>query len=290
MIDFCHIAPTAYLNEFTKSNGAHLLLAHLVEEDEEYRNYYANLDDGKFKIMDNSAFEMYKQGRPMYSTDDLLPMAKLCKADMIVMSDYPGEAAQKTINACLETAPIYKEAGYQTFFVPQSEIGDYEDYMYGMEWALNSDLVDRIGLSILGCPNAFGVEKDNKLQRYLSRWKILRDMEERGWLDDERAVNRFHCLGMVDGPNEVELLWPYATNIATWDSSAAVWAGLNDIVFDNSPTGLIDGKFEVEVNFDFSGYLPVDNDRYVKYNVDYINTLCNGYRHDVFTLKELTDD
>ena len=290
MIDFCHIAPTAYLDWFTKSNGAHLLLAHLVEEDEEYRNYYANLNDGKYKIMENSAFEMYKQGRPMYSTDDLLPMAELCKADMIVMSDYPGAPAQKTINACIETAPIYKKAGYATFFVPQSEVGDYEDYMYGMKWALgNTEMVDRIGLSILGCPNAFGVEKDNKLQRYLSRWKILRDMEERGWLDDENAHKRFHCLGMVDGPNEIELLWPYVNNIATWDSSAGVWAGLNDIVFDNSPSGLEQGKFEDEVRFDLRADLPVDNINYVNYNVDYINTLCNGYRPEVRTLKELAD-
>ena len=278
MIDFCHISPTAYLSGFTHSNGAHLLLAHLVEEDEEYRNYYANLNDGKFKIMDNSAFEMYKQGRPMYSTDDLLPMAELCKADMIVMSDYPGERAKKTIDACIQTAPIYKEAGYQTFFVPQSEIGDYEDYMYGMKWALDSELVDRIGLSILGCPNAFGVEKDNKLQRYLSRWKILRDMEERGWLDDEHAHKRFHCLGMVDGPNEIELLWPYAMNIATWDSSAAVWAGLNGIKFDNSPTGLINGKFEKEVEFDMNTGVAVDITNMTMYNIDYINRLCEGER------------
>ena len=278
MIDFCHISPTGYLPGFTHSNGAHLLLAHLVEEDEEYRNYYANLDDGNYKIMDNSAFEMYKQGREMYSTDDLLPMAELCKADMIVMSDYPGRPAQCTINAALETGPVYKEAGYATFFVPQSEIGDYEDYMYGMKWALNSELVDRIGLSILGCPNAFGVEKDNRLQRYLSRWKILRDMEDRGWLDIEEAHKKFHCLGMVDGPNEIELLWPYAMNIATWDSSAAVWAGLNKIKFDNSPTGLIDGKFETEVDFSMGPQVEVDIANMVMYNIDYINRLCEGER------------
>lgn len=278
MIDFCHIAPTAFLPGYTHSNGAHLLLAHLVEEDEEYRNYYANLNDGKYKIMDNSAFEMYKQGRPMYSTDDLLPMAELCKADMIVMSDYPGEPAQKTIDACVETAPIYKDAGYATFFVPQSKIGDYDDYMYGMEWALNSRLVDRIGLSILGCPNAYGVEKDNKLQRYLSRWGILRDLEERGLLDDQRAANRFHCLGMVDGPNEIELLWPYISNIATWDSSAAVWAGLNNIKFDNSPTGLVNGKFETEVDFDMGPSVDVDINKIVMYNIQYINKLCDGER------------
>ena len=31
--------------------------------------------------------------------------------------------------------------------------------------------------------------------------------------------------------------------------SAAVWAGLNDIEFDRSPTGLINGKNEIEVDF-----------------------------------------
>lgn len=272
MIDFCHISPTSYLSAFTRTNGAHLLLAHLVEQDEEYREYYKNLDDGKFKIMDNSAFEMYKQGRPMYSTDDLLPMAEACGADMIVMSDYPGEPAQKTIDAAKQTAPIYKDAGYQTFFVPQSQIGDIDDYMYGMQWALESDLCDRIGLSILGCPNAYGVEKDNKLQRYLSRLAILRELEKRDLLN-QWAAGRFHCLGMVDGPNEIDLLRNYHLYIATWDSSAAVWAGLNGIRFDNSPTGLVNGKFETEVEFDHKENLPVDIMNDTLYNIDYIDKL-----------------
>jgi hypothetical protein len=43
----------------------------------------------------------------------------------------------------------------------------------------------------------------------------------------------------------------YLPIIDTWDSSAAVWAGLNGITFDNSPTGLIHGKFELEVDFNF---------------------------------------
>ena len=56
VIKFCHISPTKHLNKYTKTNGAHLILAHLVEQDEEYRNFYATLNDGKYKIMDNSAF------------------------------------------------------------------------------------------------------------------------------------------------------------------------------------------------------------------------------------------
>lgn len=275
MIDFCHISPTAYLSSFTITNGAHLVLAHLVEEDTEYRNYYANLNDGKFKIMDNSAFEMYKQGRPMYGTNDLLPMAKACNADMIVMSDYPNEPAQKTIDAAIETAPIYKDAGFKTFFVPQSKIGDIGDYLYGMEWALESNLVDRIGLSILGCPNAYGVEKDNKLQRYLSRLAILRELEKHDMLN-QWAAKRFHCLGMVDGPNEIDLLREYHPYIASWDSSAAVWAGINNIRFDDTPTGLVNGKYEREVEFDFQTDLPVDTIDNVMYNVYYIDEMVSN--------------
>lgn len=282
-IRFAHISPTAYLEAFTQTNGAHLILAHLVEQDPEYRKFYANLDDGKQKIMDNSAFEMYKQGRPMYSTDDLLPMAEACAADMIVMSDYPGEPAAKTIEAAKQTAPIYHEHGYHTFFVPQSQVGDFEDYMYGMEWALSeegSKYVDRIGLSILGCPNAYGVERDNKLQRYLSRYAILKELKKRKLLNSRDHHEVFHCLGMVDGPNEIELLRPFHNYIATWDSSAAVWAGLNGIRFDNSPTGLVDGKFEKEVEFEYSEDLTVDALNATVYNIGYINKLAeadNGY-------------
>lgn len=272
-IQFCHIAPSAYLEVFTRTNGAHLILAHLVETDEYYRNFYANLEDGKLKIMDNSAFEMYKQGRPMYPTDKLIEMGKACKANMIVMSDYPGQAAAVTIQAAMNTADEIKNAGFQTFYVPQSGVGDLTDYMEGLDWGLNSDLVNRIGLSILGCPNAYGVEKDNKLQRYMSRYSILKYAQKLGMLDGYKPVGKFHCLGMVDGPNEIELLRPFHPHIASWDSSAAVWAGLNGIRFDSSPTGLVNGKFELEVDFNHSGAIPVDILNDVLYNIAYIDEL-----------------
>ena len=272
-IDFCHISPTAYLAPFTKTNGSHLILAHLVETDEAYRDFYANLDDGKFKIMDNSAFEMYKQGRPMYPTDKLIEMGHACKADMIVMSDYPGQPSGVTIDAAKDTAFDIKREGFKTFYVPQSEVGNLDDYISGLEWGLNSSDVDRIGLSILGCPNAYGVEKDNKLQRYCSRLAIFQEMEKRGLLYDDGAFNKFHCLGMVDGPKEITLLEKYHPFIASWDSSAAVWAGLNGIKFDNSPTGMINGKFEKEVDFAHNADLPVDILDAVVYNIDYIDQL-----------------
>ena len=272
MVDFCHIAPTPHLKDFVSTQTHHLLLAHLVEDDDKYKEHYNWKPSNNVYILDNSAFEMYKQGRPMYPSDKLIEMGHKVNADYVVMSDYPNEPGSKTIKAAEELAPQFKENGFGTFFVPQSEIGDIEDYIATFAWAACSPAVDYIGVSILGVPNAYGVEKGNKLQRYMSRFTMMLELEKRGILK-LAYLNRkkIHFLGMVDGPNEIELCSRFSIN--TWDSSAAIWAGLNGISFDQSPTGLIDGKFEKEVDFNYT-----TNDsstiKLAKANQQYINMLC----------------
>jgi len=252
MTEFCHITPTAYLDLFAAGRSHHLVLAHLVEEDEEYANWYANTPRcvGSQVIMDNSAFEMFKQGKPMYPSKKLLEMGNKVKADYIVMSDYPGEPAKRTIEAAQQLAPVFHKAGFGTFFVPQAEVGNVEGVLDSFMWAASAEEVDYIGISILTAPNMFGVEKGNNLQRFLSRWKLCQLLEERGFFDT--AYNngkKIHFLGMVDGPNEIALVSRWLEYIDTWDSSAAVWAAMCGIEFDNSPTGLINGKNEIEVDF-----------------------------------------
>ena len=273
MINFCHISPTPHLKDFVKSQSTHLLLAHLVEEDPSYADWYDKNKVNHRYILDNSAFEMYKQGREMYPSDKLIEMGRRVRADYIVMSDYPNEPGSKTIAAAEQLAPEFRKAGFGTFFVPQSKIGDIEDYIATFAWAASSPLVDYIGVSILGVPNAYGVEKDNKLQRFMSRWKMMKTLEERGILALAAANGKLiHFLGMVDGPNEVELCNQFT--IHTWDSSAAVWAGLNGIAFDKTPTGLVDGKFELEVDFNHKE----EDDTLIELaqqNIKYINGLCN---------------
>ena len=65
--------------------------------------------------MDNSAFEMYKQGRPMYDAEKLIPMAEKVGADYVVMTDYPGEPAELTQNIAGQMAPKLRDAGFGTF-------------------------------------------------------------------------------------------------------------------------------------------------------------------------------
>jgi hypothetical protein len=278
-IDFCHIAPTAHLN-LTKGRPVHLVLAHLVEQDPRYVDFYLQQKE-QYRckiILDNSAFEMFKQGKPMYDSSKLIEMGNRIKADWIVMSDYPGEPSEKTIEAAKKLAPEFHDAGFGTFFVPQSKVGDVDDAIDAFRWAShNTDLVDYVGVSILTAPNAYGVEKGNKMQRFVSRLKLMYEMKESMIFSTLKAAGtRIHYLGMVDGPNEIMYMEPFGKYIDTWDSSAAVWAGLNGIRFDRSPTGLINGKFEEEVDFNFLTN-DIDKITLAEINMEYIDKLCYAY-------------
>ncbi|MDC3266350.1 hypothetical protein OAU13_00325 [bacterium] len=284
MTQFCHIAPIDFL-DLVKDYNSHLTLAHLIETSEEYTSFYKKIkahNKDAVIIMDNSAFEMYKQGKPMLTPMKVLEMANTIRADYVVLSDYPGEHSSKTIQAAIDLAPLFRSQGFGTFFVPQSKIGDKEDLINAFDWASTSKHVDYIGVSILGVPNAYSVEKNNKLQRFVARYMFMQELHDRGILQRIRKnKKKIHFLGMVDGPNEIKLMDPYREYIDTWDSSAAVWLGLNGGTFDGSPTGIFDGKFEKEVDFDLKqDSTPIDFYRMAKYNMDYIDTIVTKYLND----------
>ena len=102
---------------------------------------------------------------------------------------------------------------------------------------------------------------------------MMSELQRRGILDMAlENGKKIHFLGMVDGPNEIALCYPQF-HIDTWDSSAAVWAGLNGIEFDQSPTGLINGKFEEEV--DFSTQInDIAKINLAKQNIERIQSMC----------------
>lgn len=253
MAQFCHIAPIPHL-EIVKGASTHLLLAHLVEQSAEYVDFYIQEQkNGSTLILDNSAFEMYKQNRPMYDINNLITMARKVSADYVVMSDYPNEYGTKTVKAAEQLAPQLRDEGFGTFFCPQSKIGDKDDLFNAFEWAAESEHVDYIGVSILAIPNAYAVEKGNKLQRFVSRFMFMQELQDSGILSAIKANGKkIHMLGMLDGPGEIRLMEPFKQYINTWDSSAAIWLGLHaGKTFDNSPTGLLHGKYEQEVDFHY---------------------------------------
>ena len=273
---FCHIAPVAHL-DLVKDRSAHLTLAHLIDEGhQDYIDFYKN-EKYELNIMDNSGFELYKAHLPMFDPEKLVGLAQQVNATHIVLPDHPSHPSMVGIDDAKRYAPVFKEAGFGTFFVPQSDVLDLEDLITSFAWAASSPLIDYIGISILAVPNAYGCEQNNPLQRFVSRWKFMNELYDRNLLQlAAQNGKKIHFLGMVDGPNEISLMRDF--HIDTWDSSAGVWTGLNGIQLDWSPTGLVEGKFEKHVDFEAK----VEDNTFIelaKTNIAKIDELVERYNH-----------
>ena len=273
---FCHIAPVAHL-DLVKDRSAHLTLAHLIDEGhQDYIDFYKN-EKFDINIMDNSAFELYKAQLPMFDPEKLVGLAQQVNATHIVLPDHPSHPSMVGIDDAKRYAPVFKEAGFGTFFVPQSDVLDLEDLITSFAWAASSPLIDYIGISILAVPNAYGCEQNNPLQRFVSRWKFMNELYDRNLLQlAAQNGKKIHFLGMLDGPNEISLMRDF--HIDTWDSSAGIWTGLNGVQFDWSPTGLVEGKFEKHVDFEAN----IEDNNLIelaKTNMGKIDELVNRYNH-----------
>lgn len=211
--EFCVITPTDYL-EYTKMSKSHLALAHLVATDQTYANFYSELDDSNFIIMDNGAFELGES----YDPDMLLTLAENCRADAIVLPDFPFQSSQKTIDGCLNMIDSIKAEGYLAMFVPQSQTGDIEDWIDCYTFAVENPDIDIIGMSILGIPNAIPHINKSYARVVMTQMLIDRDLFSHD--------KHHHYLGLNSGP---ALEIPSLLNMGaldTCDSSNPVWTAI----------------------------------------------------------------
>lgn len=260
---FCIIAPTAYLSLTTKSK-THLVLAHIVDKDELYANFYlqrAKLGDQI--IMDNGAFELGCS----YDPDKLFGLAEKCGAHAIVLPDYPFRPIKETIAAAKIYAPIFKEAGFQTFFVPQSEKGDFHDVEFGYRWAADHPDIDIIGMSILTFPNALP-NIHPTVARIVGTTKLI-----------EHKVFNFnkwhHYLGLIDAAIEIPTLMRMGV-VDSLDSSNPVWAGCCGYEYNKRGVSFLPVAKEHLPEVNFSVEYDADNESVAEANVDVVLDMFNN--------------
>lgn len=259
--EFCIITPTAYLDEFAYQSSMHLVLAHLVDVDEEYANFYAA--ENKYKIMDNGAFELGES----YAPEKLIELGQKCKANAIVLPDYPFQPATKTIRAGQDLMSQVRDEGFQTMFVPQSKTGELEDWIEGYRWASENDEIDIIGMSILGVPNAIP-----HIPTCYARVVMTQILIERGYFNFEKY---HHYLGLNSGP-ALEIPPLISMNaMDSCDSSNPVWmAILGHRYTPRADSYLSVSKVKKEVEFDY----PLTKDERVlediQNNIDMTQELC----------------
>lgn len=211
---FCYIAPTKYL-EFTKASNTHLVLAHLIigpARSQEYVDFYkARSAAGDLVLCDNSAFEFSGSIDPSILIDAALSVG----ATSLVLPDYPGQSAKKTIDAAEEWIPKFKAAGLSPFFVPQSEVGDIDDWLAAYEWGASNPDIEILGMSILGIPNALP-----SIPAYMARVAMATLLQS----TDRFADKHHHWLGL-NAPEEIEALVNMGV-VDTMDSSSPIQYGL----------------------------------------------------------------
>lgn len=256
---FCVIAPTAYLDEYATQSPTHLVLAHIVDTNPEYANFYREMSDrGDRIIMDNGAFELGQS----YEPSKLVELGHICGADAIVLPDYPGKRSALTLNAAVELLPILKDEGFKSMLVPQSEIGDLEDWITAYEWAAEHPDIDIIGLSILGMPNALP-----HIPKSYARVVLTQLLIDRGIFNFDKY---HHYLGLNAGPAlEIPPLIEMGA-LNSCDSSGPVWCGINGISYAVVSESYMPMKKQYlrEVDFDWKWDKKLQIHEVIQYNLD----------------------
>lgn len=256
---FCIITPTQYLEEYARQSAAHLVLAHIVDTNPEYAEFYRGMSDrGDRIIMDNGAFELGQS----YNPEKLIELGHLCGADAIVLPDYPGQYGAKTIAAAEEWAPLIKSEGFKTMFVPQSEVGELEDWLSCYNWASTEPLIDIIGMSILGIPNALP-----HIPKSYARVVMTELLMDRSMFAHDKC---HHYLGLNSAPNvEIPSLITMGA-LDSCDSSNPVWAGLNGYRYNVTSDSFlsISKKYLRDVDFDWEWVDKAHIHEAIQYNLD----------------------
>lgn len=233
MIKFSHIAPKSCMAEAMAESGIHMALFHLINDN----NYVEHFREAQREvILDNSFYEL----------GTCPPVAELIRAGHKINADYivlpDGE---------LDGIDEVKAAGFKVMAIPAGP-----DMAEQFTSAMDDDNIDLVGLSFYHARLAIG--SDNKYDSG-ARFNFLQTVGPTA--DMKKKV---HILGMGDTAHEIPLLRAYWHIIHSWDSSVAVWSGLNgmDIRFSRMKHG-------GPVNFDSL----MQFDDQCNENIQYVNSL-----------------
>lgn len=252
---FCIITPTAYLEKYAAQSQMHLVLAHLVDTDEIYAEFYRERTE--YKIMDNGAFELGES----YAPDRLIELAHKCRANAIVLPDYPAQHWEKTVDASTALIDDVKSAGFNTFFCPQSHVGDWNGWVKGYEWGARCSDIDIIGMSILAIPNA--------LPHIPAAYARVVATEVLMHFNVFNPYKHHHYLGLNAGPAlEIPPLLKMGA-LTSCDSSGPVWSAIcghryNKLTDSYQPVK----KISKHVDFDYPMTKNEDVLEAIQYNID----------------------
>jgi len=245
-IKVCVITPISHLQVFGSLGEMDMSLSHLILEDPKgpYTDYYKRQrQNGRFVILDNSAFELEQQGKGL-DPDPVLDAAEITNPSEVIATDclFDGpatiESTTRFIKRMRERGVLHK---YQVMGVVQGHTKD--EWLTCLNRLMDMDEINTIGLSKLAVPISFLGDKESSGCVARARVECVETIAEcYGWeLNDPFTTlcsKEFHLLGGDNWtPWEIaqQVRYPW---IRSNDSSAAVWYGRYHKVFN------VEGKIQ----------------------------------------------
>lgn len=247
-MQFCVIAPVSHLHLTTLGNGIHMALSHLVHQSDDYAKFYQRMVSKKeYVILDNSAFEMEKQGKGL-DPEPVLKASKIIGAHEVIATDVllNGQATvDSTRNFIKEYLKFFGEEirlnkpRPKIMAVPQGNTVD--------EWIdcyvrlLHMQHVQVLGFSKISVPISFGGPNARKVSGGVvqARIKLLDYLRDNKLLPSQLSQTgnapRIHLLGGDDYSGmELDYMstW-YSKDVRSNDSSAPIWYGAQGVKFDS---------------------------------------------------------
>ena len=263
-IKYGYISPIKYQHLIPEHADFHLILAHLLDNEEYVSFYKSKIKRGDTVILDNSAFEFKRA----LSADEIFGFIERSGIEptYVVAPDYPYDHWETTWESTLKFIDEVKDKPYKVMAVPQSVMGDWTGWLRCYQKIANHPQIAVIGMSILGVPNAFCKltgTSDIAFNRIFATQYLLNT----GIANQEKW---HHYLGLGGGPREI-LIQRELGLMDSNDSSSPFWHGYLGIRFDDSLWGLIDGKTKVEVDFNVPYLINRLSD--IKYNIEYMENV-----------------
>ena len=204
------IAPTALLATQASRSNYHLVLAHVYETDELYREFYKYcVSKGDFVILDNSAYELGESVDVM----KLKRIALDLKPTAMFLPDARFDM-EKTLQLVKDALIVLKDVPVKKFAVPQGK--DLEDILQCYQELSRMD-IDGFGL----------YEEIGEVAGMVNRPQFLSYLERSGLVNRDKY---YHCLGMEENTKVVEEIGKFDW-VGGIDSAKPVVYGLYGISF-----------------------------------------------------------
>ncbi len=204
-INFIHIAPSEHvLHAAAHSNNYAMALENLVGDNDYSRKMSRLSGEGYYIYLDNNEFET---GKPC-SIDELIAAGHKINASCLILPD--GDISE-------EDCEIIHANGFDVMVIPEGPALD-EIFLV----CIAREDIDVVGLSYSKTSQYLGRHRHSAT----SRFDFLTG------LGSILPNKKIHMLGAVV-PGEIALMKPFEDAIVSWDTSLAVWAGLNEIKIQN---------------------------------------------------------